>query len=406
MKRSTTRFLLVTTAVTALSGCAMMRSERPQSLPTPQYADVCVGEGHTVALRAPSKFVAISPGLMGWGSNTHGQLNLDDPTAGWPNQPVEWSPLDPGPYPTVLSCNAERTFVSRKKGGGYRLASFGFVFGYYGGKTFASYRHSSSLDLVSVGREHDCGIVAHYIYCRGEGDSGRLGYGGTGDMDAAFVDLPMNELASDVAAGGAHTCAVAVFDRETGKGGEVFCWGRNTKGEVGLTAVGSQSLKPVQVPGLQAIDVAAGDSHSCAVLTDGTVRCWGSKVGGQLGNGDTSLPETKPSTTSPIQVSNITNAYSISAQGNSTCALLADGAVWCWGSNELGQLAQDPVTTPRVPTPMKIEGLPAAAKIAVGRTHSCAIAGPDSTLWCWGQNTNGMLADGTTINSWTPVTPP
>src|ERR1043165_6790376 len=130
--------------------------------------------------------------------------------------------------------------------------------------------------------------------------------------------------------------------------------------------------------------VAAGDGHSCALLADRTVSCWGANDSGQLGNG------TFLRSSTPEAVTGLTAPTAIAARGSYSCALLADGTVSCWGA----------IT--RSSTPVAITGLTTATAIAAGDGHSCALL-VDRTVSCWGANFSGQLGNGTTASSSTPV---
>jgi alpha-tubulin suppressor-like RCC1 family protein len=140
---------------------------------------------------------------------------------------------------------------------------------------------------------------------------------------------------------------------------------------------------PVSVVGLNGVSqIATGESHSCALLQDGTARCWGANWYGQLGDGTTSNRLT------PVAVSGLSNVISIAAGGNHTCALLADRTIRCWGYNRGtnvggGQLGNNTITDS--PTPVSVQGLSNVTSISAGKTHTCAILA-DKTMRCWGDN--------------------
>ena len=136
------------------------------------------------------------------------------------------------------------------------------------------------------------------------------------------------------------------------------------------------------------------NEHSCALLTDGKMKCWGRNDVGQLGDGTTT------SSSTPVEVSNIKTATSIALGGYHSCALLTDGAMKCWGNNDQGQLG-DGTTTNRA-TPVEASGITTATSIALGYSHSCALL-TDGKIKCWGRNDYGQLGDGTTTSSSTPV---
>lgn len=186
-----------------------------------------------------------------------------------------------------------------------------------------------------------------------------------------------------IAAGGNHSCAL----RSDGK---VNCWGINTWGQLGNGTTVSTST-PVAVSGLSQVSaIATGAYHTCALGTDGTVQCWGINFEGQLGNGTLSDAST------PVSVSGLTGVSAITAGENHTCALKTDGTVWCWGQNSSGNLGNGAATTVApfgITTPVNVTGLTDVLAIAAGGSHSCAVKA-DSTVQCWGYNSDGQLGSG------------
>lgn len=200
-------------------------------------------------------------------------------------------------------------------------------------------------------------------------------------------EAPVSQKVAAIAAGGDHTCAVLVV-------GTVKCWGNTTFGQAGVSLSNNHLTPPVQVPGIsKAIAITAGSDHSCALIADGTIKCWGMGDNGQLGNGATE------STATPVTVLGISDAVAVSAGYWDTCALLRDATVKCWGYNTWGQLGDG--TTVDSSTPVAVKGLTGAVKIAAGE-HSCAILN-DATIKCWGLNWDGALGDGTETDRHTPV---
>ena len=118
------------------------------------------------------------------------------------------------------------------------------------------------------------------------------------------------------------------------------------------------------------IDISAAIDHTCALLQDGTVYCWGSDFFGQLGGGS-SLTRT------PVKVPGLSGVTSISADYSRTCAVVGGGAVYCWGRSIYGELSVISYRTPK-----KIEGLTGVAAIDLG-AHACAVL-EDGTVSCWG----------------------
>jgi alpha-tubulin suppressor-like RCC1 family protein len=172
--------------------------------------------------------------------------------------------------------------------------------------------------------------------------------------------------------------------------GTVACFGEGALGQPGKVAL-SSSVSAVPVPGIAgAIGVATGDFHACALLTGGSVQCWGDNTFGSLGNGTTTDSPT------PVPVSDVSGAVAIAAAGYQTCALLGDGTVRCWGVHPT-QLA-----------PVAVPGLSGGISISVGPKDACAlVAGGE--IECWGDNSDGQLGigeipDGRTTPA--PVTTP
>ena len=177
--------------------------------------------------------------------------------------------------------------------------------------------------------------------------------------------------------------------------GTVKCWGLNGFGQLG-DGTSNSSFVPVLVTGISnAISIAAGYSHTCAVLSDGTVKCWGWNGYGQLGDGTGSYQSNVP-----VLVTGISNAISIAAGNGHTCAVLSDGTVKCWGWNGSGQLGDGTSNSSNVP--VLVTGISNAISIAAGNGHTCAVLS-DGTVKCWGWNFYGQLGDGTGNPSYVPV---
>jgi alpha-tubulin suppressor-like RCC1 family protein len=161
----------------------------------------------------------------------------------------------------------------------------------------------------------------------------------------------------------------------------VACWGDNTTGQLGDGNIGPASTyTPVPVQGLTgATAISAGVDYSCALLSRGTVQCWGNNADGELGNGTTT------NSGSAVAVVGLSGpATGIAAGGSHTCAVLADGTVACWGANTKGELGNGTTTTGST-TPIVVSGLGGPAKaVAVSPHQSCALLA-DSTVRCWGR---------------------
>nr|WP_218681559.1 cutinase family protein [Rhodococcus qingshengii] len=203
---------------------------------------------------------------------------------------------------------------------------------------------------------------------------------------------PLTTSATAITTGGSHSCALMPV-------GAVQCWGRNFEGQLGDGNSGSRST-PITVAGISgATAISASTSEytggfSCALMSDGTVKCWGVNNRGQLGTGTTTDRST------PIEVTGIAGATAISTGGGHSCALMPGGTIKCWGQNSQGRLG-DGTTTDRS-TPVEVTGIAGATAISTGGGHSCALM-PGGTIKCWGGNGLGALGDGSTTDRSAPV---
>ncbi len=198
-----------------------------------------------------------------------------------------------------------------------------------------------------------------------------------------------------VSAGGSHSCAV-------GDSGQAWCWGDNTLGQLGDGSTQS-SPTPVAVVGLPdsvSIIIAARDS-TCALLDNRSVWCWGGNTYGQLANGAVDFPLTVAHPV-PAQASGLTNVARISGAERTYCVLLYDQTANCWGDNTNDEVG-NPMASMWQPTPIGVSGLTNVRSVSAGFHHSCALIN-DGTARCWGKNDNGELGDGSTNPSDVPVT--
>jgi alpha-tubulin suppressor-like RCC1 family protein len=150
----------------------------------------------------------------------------------------------------------------------------------------------------------------------------------------------------------------------------------------------------VNVPGAVSM-VAAGSAFRCALVTTGTVWCWGQNTDGQLGNGTTS-----PSA-APVQVSSLTGVTAIAAGTTHACALKRDGTVWCWGKNDYAQLAKPTVLAAMSSIPESVAGITGATLLAAGTEHTCAST--PSGVFCWGRGAEYQLGSNDTANEHIPT---
>jgi alpha-tubulin suppressor-like RCC1 family protein len=175
----------------------------------------------------------------------------------------------------------------------------------------------------------------------------------------------------------------------------IKCWGYNGNGELGDGGT-TNSLFPARVVDItNATSVFAGGGDTCAILIGGTVECWGYSDGaGRTGTG-LSIPSS-----TPMPVLGISNATSMATLGGSNCALLSSGGVACWGWNGYGEVGNG--TFANQPRAVAVTGITTATQIVGGDGHACALLA-NNTVNCWGNNNYGQLGNGTTINSSIPV---
>ena len=241
---------------------------------------------------------------------------------------------------------------------------------------------------VSASTFHSCALTSGgTVRCWGYSDHGQLGNGSTTD---GLVPVNVTGLGSGVTA----ISAGVVFSCAVTSGGAVKCWGYNRDGQLGNGNIGN-SLVPVDVTGLGSgvTAISAGGANSCALTSGGAVKCWGYNGDGQLGNGST------VNSSVPVDVTGLgSGVTAISAGSLQSCALTSGGAIKCWGSNVRGQLGNGSTTNSLVPVDARGLGSGVTA-ISTGERYSCAL-NSGGAMKCWGTNEYGQLGIGSrTIGS-------
>ena len=272
---------------------------------------------------------------------------------------------------------------------------------------------------ISAGEGHTCAVLdGGDVRCWGHGGHGRLGYAGTSSIgddespaSAGPVDLGIGRVAIAISSGRAHTCALL-------DGGDVRCWGFGFNGALGHGGGDSNAvLPPGTLPpgprppnigddetpaqsgppiafggGRTALAISAGGDHTCALLDDRSVRCWGLNERGQLGYGN-KLNVAEPDKVGGVDLGG-QSARAISAGDAHTCALLESGQVRCWGSGDSGQLGYGDLEaigddeTPGSVAPLNLGR--SAVAISLGGRHTCARL-DDGNVRCWGYAGNGRV---------------
>jgi alpha-tubulin suppressor-like RCC1 family protein len=279
---------------------------------------------------------------------------------------------------------------------------------------------------LALGARHTCGLFTDIVRCWGDGTQGQLAPSAASSTASADPKVrptadghdTILASATAIAAGGDRTCAITL--------GGVRCWGdgrpvpyeppafngRASALAVGPTHVCAAFLEPPMVKcsgadersqsgggkpllvGATIVSLTAGGRHSCALVDDGTVHCWGANDKGQLGDG----------TTTDSRTTNLVNglppASEVRAGTSHTCARLRDKTVACWGDNHAHQLVTGTGEGSSRPTP--VQGLLGVVELVVAGDSSCARLG-DGSVRCWGANGSGQLGDGTTADHDVPM---
>jgi alpha-tubulin suppressor-like RCC1 family protein len=258
---------------------------------------------------------------------------------------------------------------------------------------------------VENGADTACIIYADTtVACCGSNTQGQRGTpesSGGGHTRLSVMTAAGMELSGVTQVSLAHTHACALLGE-----GAVWCWGDDLHGALGVGEISYMRLpvQPLAVGGqgpmMEAKEIAVGTLYSCAVQGDGTVACWGDNTLGQLGINTFTQEETLASTVQVEDGGPLRNAVDVEASSWTTCALDADGVVWCWGSNRLGELGAGAEEKRAFAAPvLDTSGQTLRAKrISVAGEHACALL-EGGRVSCWGANTTGQVGDGTTQNA-------
>lgn len=279
----------------------------------------------------------------------------------------------------------------------------------------------SNAIAVAVAESHACAVLRDGgVRCWGGNGSGQLGNGSTVDSITSVQVLGISDAIDISVADFGHSCALL-------KNGNIKCWGTNGWGCLG-DGTSTYRTTPVQVQGISnAIGVTTGDYYySCAILNDGTLKCWG-KIGGDGSSLESSIPYQMPGYSNVVAVesgsgfcalidkgtmkcwgneyigegfSNISNAIALRVSAFHACLVLKTGEAKCWGLNGHGKLGDG--STDSRKTPVAVTGISSASSIGLGLDHSCTML-QDGSVKCWGINDYGQLGNGTVTGSTIPV---
>jgi alpha-tubulin suppressor-like RCC1 family protein len=232
----------------------------------------------------------------------------------------------------------------------------------------------------AAGTRHSCAIDSGgAVSCWGANDKGQLG---AGDLVASSAPRPVSlpDEAVELRTGFEFTCAVL-------KDASLWCWGYNWEGQLGQgdTHPGTDRPSPVQVGGDRDwVYVSTGQGHGCGLRGLGALYCWGRNTAGQLGQGAVQPQQLR----APVQVGTDTDWVEVACAQSSTCARKRDRSLWCWGTMTSGALAVGDVDPHLVPTrvPIGSDWL----SVTSNTFHTCGLR-PAGEIWCAGRNTEGQL---------------
>lgn len=248
---------------------------------------------------------------------------------------------------------------------------------------------------ASLTNGQSCTIVVEYAPTAAASHAGTitLSYNnGVGATNATRALSGQGATITQITSGDEHTCALYST-------GIVKCWGSDASGQLGDDAAFASSSTPVLVSGItNATAISAGANHSCALLSNNRIWCWGSDSDGQLGDGGANT-----NSGIPVQVATFTDFNLVSIGGNTSCARRVSGAAICWGDDSVGQVGNNATLADQI-TPVAVSGLTSAVThISVGTSHACARR-TSGIVSCWGSDSNGQLGNGgANTNSGIPV---
>lgn len=310
---------------------------------------------------------------------------------------VTWSKGTLGALPVGLTLGADGTIFGTptvlSPGEGESFEAVAAYKGESGQQVYTIKVGEAVLDVVQIaaGGNHTCAVTpVGGVKCWGWNNYGQLGDGTATNRSVPVDVIGLSSGVASVAAGYFHTCAVTT-------GGAAKCWGRGSEGQLGDGA-GANSLTPTQVSGFGSgiASMSAGAYYTCAITTGAAVKCWGYNDYGQLGDG------TGIDRWHPVQVSGLeSGVLGLSVGLYHACAIVTDGALWCWGLNSYGQLGNGTGLDSSIPA--LVQGLESGvAGVSAGDAATCivTIAGAAN---CWGYNGDGRLGDGTVTNRSVPT---
>jgi alpha-tubulin suppressor-like RCC1 family protein len=242
-----------------------------------------------------------------------------------------------------------------------------------------------------AGGLHTCALTpTGRAYCWGSDRYGQVGDGG-GATSHALAPTPVaGDLSfASLSGGWRHMCGITTE-------GKAYCWGYNYHGQLG-DGTRSNRDAPVAVAGTLTFSAAAaGSYHSCGVTTSGDAYCWGDNYYGQLGDG------TRAERNGPVRVAGGLTFATVSVGEWYSCGVTTSGIAYCWGGNWSGTLGDGSSANRDVPVAVAGGHAFTAIASAGGGVHTCGLAS-DGAVYCWGWNQSGQLGDGSVTDRRIPV---
>ncbi|MFC1482352.1 RCC1 domain-containing protein [Myxococcota bacterium] len=363
------------------------------------------GEVSTCAVR-------VDGSVWCWGLNNLGQLG-----DGLTHQPSSSGDCSPNPVNVLGVIDAH--LLASGLGSNCAMAGVGDI--YCWGKNYAGQlgdgttidrstpvQNTLLTNVVSMalGNVHACALLSDgSVFCWGLNYCGILGDGvdthgqcTTADADCSLIPVQVQGLTDvvQIKIGNDNSCALR-------SDGTVHCWGCNFFGHFAVDPIDGPedcvgdpcSRVPYQISGIaDAAEISIGGSHGCAILQNGTAKCWGEGGSGQHGDGFDHW------TFGATQVIDVGYIIALAAGDDHTCALRSDGQVFCWGNGNYGRLGSGDGYSSNIP--LQVDGLQDVTAISAGFGHTCALTADDE-IWCWGYNAYGQVGDGTLVDRYEPV---
>ena len=373
---------------------------------------IALGDAHTCA-------VASNDLMYCWGSNSGGQVGNNSNTQRVIPTAVSQGSVPTGVVASTIYAKGSHTCAIATNNLAYCWGSN--ASGQVGNNSAAVARITpaavslgampagTTIKSLGLGSQHTCALASNNVtYCWGLNSSSRLGDGTTTNrivpVASTQAQIPNGTTTRQIDGGDAYTCVLGSDD-------QTYCLGNNGSGTFGngttnssTTLVAASSVPLGATEPIIDSGITAATYHTCAVGSENSLYCWGYNINGQLGDG-TTTQRTSPVAVVRGAIPATAKIRQVSSRAHHTCALASDSKAYCWGNNTDGRLGDGSTTQRTSPVAVSQGAIPAGLtirQISAGVSHSCAIAS-DNKAYCWGNNDSGQLGDGTTTQRSEPV---